>query len=146
MPETWTKEKLKEEGYVIDENSRRSVRAKKVGKSSSDSPKQSKYRNVKCEVDGITFDSKREGRRYIQLKRMELAGLINNLEVNANLSPKIEFVFERDGVKFGSYQPDFRYYENGREIIEDAKGKKTKAYINKRRLMKEMYGISIRET
>lgn len=146
MPETWTLQQLKDEGYELDTNSRRGFRAVKTGKSKADSPKKNKYGAVKTEIDGITFDSKREGRRYIQLKRMELAGLINNLEVNANLSPKIEFVFERDGIKFGSYQPDFKYHENGNEIIEDAKGKKTKAYITKRRLMKEMYGISIRET
>lgn len=143
--EKWSIKRLKEEGYAVDVNSRRGLRAVKVGVS-ADKLKKHKYGAVRTEIDGITFDSKREARRYVQLKQMELAGIIQNLEINAKLSVKIEFVFERDGVKFGSYQPDFRYLENGQTIIEDAKGKKTKAYINKRRLMKELYGIHIRET
>lgn len=143
--ERWTLKRLREEGFAIDPNSRRGLRAVQVSVPES-KMKKHKYGAVKTTIDGITFDSKREARRYLQLKQMAHANLISKLEVNAALSLKIEYVFERDGTKFASYQPDFRYLENGNLIVEDAKGKKTKSYITKRRLMKELYGITIRET
>ena len=40
----------------------------------------SKYYNQKITVDGITFDSKKEYRRYRELCLMERAGEIDNLE------------------------------------------------------------------
>src|SRR5690606_369436 len=43
--------------------------------------KPSKYRNVRTTVDGITFDSKREAERYGELKTMEAAGVISDLEL-----------------------------------------------------------------
>ena len=46
----------------------------------------SKYRNVKTEVDGILFASKKEARRYSELKLLERAGEIAHLE----LQPRIK--------------------------------------------------------
>jgi len=40
----------------------------------------SKYRNRKTVVDGITFDSKREAARWQELKLLERAGEITELE------------------------------------------------------------------
>ena len=40
----------------------------------------SKYKSVKVTVDGIVFDSKREAKRYGELKIMQQAGLIELLE------------------------------------------------------------------
>ena len=40
-----------------------------------------KYGNTKVTVDGHTFDSKREYNRYCELKLMERAGLIKDLEM-----------------------------------------------------------------
>lgn len=39
-----------------------------------------------------------------------------------------------------SYIADFVYVENGRKIIEDTKGMRTKDYIIKRKLVQWMYG------
>ena len=47
-----------------------------------------KYRNIKTEVDGIKFDSKREAQRYQELKLLEKGGVISNLE----LQPKFELL------------------------------------------------------
>jgi hypothetical protein len=44
------------------------------------------------------------------------------------------------------YIADFTYRENGKFVVEDAKGLKTDVYIIKRKLMLEKYGIKIRET
>ena len=40
-----------------------------------------KYRNIKTVVDGITFDSAKEARRYGELKLLEKSGRISGLEV-----------------------------------------------------------------
>lgn len=44
-----------------------------------------------------------------------------------------------------SYVADFVYEENETTIVEDTKGFRTDAYIIKRKLMLERYGIQIRE-
>ena len=40
-----------------------------------------KYRNKKLVVDGITFDSTKEGNRYIDLKILQKEGIISKLEI-----------------------------------------------------------------
>ena len=106
-----------------------------------------KYGNVRTTVDGITFDSKHEATRWIELKYMERAGLITNLvrQMPITLLPAQRNekgkVIERP-VK---YIADFMYEENGQKVVEDAKGVKTKEYIIKRKLMLWRYGIRIKE-
>jgi hypothetical protein len=63
----------------------------------------SKYRNVKTEVDGIKFDSKKEATRYGQLRLLEKAGLIGNLRL------QVQYPLIVHGVKVGSYVADFVY-------------------------------------
>ncbi len=41
---------------------------------------QNKYRNTKTIVDGIEFDFRKEAARYKELKLLEAAGEISNLE------------------------------------------------------------------
>lgn len=43
--------------------------------------KKSKYKNIPCEADGIRFDSKKERRRFLELKGMYEAGLITDLKL-----------------------------------------------------------------
>ena len=107
----------------------------------------SKYGNKKVMLDGMTFDSKHEAHRWCELKYMEKAGLITDLvrQFPITLLPAQRNengkVIERP-VK---YVADFMYYENGQQVIEDAKGVKTKEYIIKRKLMLFRYGIRIKE-
>lgn len=106
----------------------------------------SKYRNKKTEVDGITFDSKREAKRYSELKLLERAGQIDTL----TLQPKFT-IFpsqRRDDGKAERpcvYIADFMYRENGVFVVEDVKGMKTPDYIIKRKAMLSIHGISVRE-
>lgn len=122
-----------------------------------------KYRNKKVEVDGITFASKREMHRYLELKTLEAAGEITNLELQRKyvLIPayrehtnevytkgknKGQFkqgkIIERECAYFA----DFDYVtKDGKHIVEDTKGMKTKEYIIKRKLMLHEYGIRITE-
>lgn len=104
-----------------------------------------KYKNTKTEVDGILFDSKKEAARYKELKLLEAAGEIKELrrQVRYELIPKCEI----EGIKIRAthYIADFVYEESGHTVVEDVKGYRTKEYRNKKRQMKERYGIEIRE-
>lgn len=99
-----------------------------------------KFRNVKTTVDGITFASKKEAKRYCDLKLMVKAGVFKDL----TLQP--EFPIEVNGVKICKYVADFSYYENGKRVIEDVKGFRTPAYRLKKKLMLAVHGINIFET
>ena len=83
-----------------------------------------KYHNKKTFIDGIKFDSKLEAERYAQLKILERAGVIRDLE----LQPEYELIpsFRKNGKTWRRtvYKADFRYIlaEDDSYIIEDVKG------------------------
>ena len=119
-----------------------------------------KYQAIKTCVNGIEFDSRKEARRYQELQLLQRAGEIQNLELQKKyvLIPALYETYERIGkkgqkLKDGkkllekecSYIADFVYEENGKEVVEDTKGIKTKDYIIKRKLMLYVHGIRIRE-
>lgn len=93
------------------------------------------------------FDSKKEFRRYQELKVMESAGLISDLQTQVKyvLIPsqrnELGKVVEREC----SYKADFVYMMDGKKIVEDVKGFKTKEYIIKRKLMLYIHNIKIVE-
>lgn len=106
-----------------------------------------KYGNEKTEVDGILFDSKKEAERWYELKLLERAGVIKDLDrqVKYELIPSQRIdgkVVERSV----SYIADFTYTENGIAVVEDVKGYRPDDYIIKRKLMLFIHGIRIRET
>ena len=86
-----------------------------------------KYHNKKTVIDGIKFDSKLEAERYSQLKILERAGVIRDLE----LQPEYELIpsFRKNGKTWRRtvYKADFRYIlaEDDSYIIEDVKGSTT---------------------
>lgn len=100
-----------------------------------------KYGNKKTVVDGITFASKKEANRYCLLKLMERGGLIKSIE----LQPP--YRLEVNGVLVCKYVADFRYVDaqTGETVVEDAKGFKTREYNLKKKLVKAVHGIEIRE-
>lgn len=100
-----------------------------------------KYGNHKCVLEGISFDSVREARRWKELRLMEKAGLITDLK------RQVTFVLipSQEGQRPVKYIADFTYVENGMLIVEDAKGVKTKDYIIKKKLMQWVHGLKIRE-
>ena len=105
--------------------------------------KKSKYHAKKTEVNGKTFDSKKEDKRYMELKAMEKVGSIQNLQL------QVPFVLIEKS-KYGrsiKYVADFVYYnKNGSKVVEDVKGVKTPVYKLKKRIMAEKYGIIVLET
>ena len=106
-----------------------------------------KYGNRKTVVDGITFDSKKEATRFAELKLLQRAGEIFDLQrqVPFTLIPKQT----RDGKTIERpcvYKADFVYKDkDGTEIVEDVKGMKTKEYIIKRKLLLWQFGLVIHE-
>lgn len=104
----------------------------------------SKYNARKTVIDGYTFDSMKEGRRYVDLKLMQSAKKIRGLEIH----PKYLLI---DGFSIGKkrfkpvyYIRDFAYYENGRFIVEDVKGVETDVFKLKAKLFRKKYGFEIK--
>lgn len=107
-----------------------------------------KYHAKKTIVDGITFDSAREARRYSELKLLERAGAIRDLkrQVRYELIP----AFDVDGKHYRptSYVADFVYTDckTGTEVVEDCKGYRTDVYRLKAKMFAHKYGVVIRES
>ena len=105
--------------------------------------KTNKYSNKKITVNGKTYDSQKEYDRYCELRLLERAGVISDLQT------QVEFVLiptqrepdtigKRGGIHKGkllekecAYYADFVYIQNGEKI--------------KRKLMLYVHGIRIRE-
>jgi hypothetical protein len=109
-----------------------------------------KYKAVPVIIDGIRFASRKEGKRYADLKILEIGGRIANLE----LQPEYPVVI--NGVKVCTYKADFRYFDphvvgpNGQKggvVVEDVKGIKTPIYRIKKKMVEAAYpGVIISET
>lgn len=122
----------------------------------------SKYNSEKITVDGETFHSKKESRRWKELLLLENAGKIHDLrrQVPFVLIPAQYETYQRCSEKTGKrlkdvkrciehgcvYVADFVYYIGDEIIVEDTKGVRTADYIIKRKLMLYIHGIRIRET
>jgi hypothetical protein len=102
-----------------------------------------KFGAVKTVVDGVTFASKKEARRYSELKLLERAGEISDLK----LQPRYDLTV--NGKKVCTYVGDFQYIRrNGVGPflnIEDAKGFKTPTYKLKAKLFEAVMGFPIVE-
>lgn len=103
----------------------------------------SKYNNTRTIVDGIKFDSKAEARRYKELKLLEQAGYIADLQRQV----KYELIPKQGGERSVNYYADFVYLEvkTGIKVVEDVKGHRTREYVIKRKLMRQVHGIEIVE-
>ena len=123
-----------------------------------------KYGNKKVIIDGEIFDSKREAMRYQDLKFLEKIGAIKDLKrqvvyelipVQREKSTKVYKKGRKKGQpiegkiieKAVTYIADFVYTDSttGKEVVEDAKGMRTRDYIIKRKLMLYIHGIQIQE-
>jgi len=109
----------------------------------------SKYNAQKCELNGEHFDSLHEMRRWQELKILERAGEIIDLDrqvpfelVPSQRDPVTHKVVEHSVV----YKADFCYRtKDGDFVVEDAKGMRTTAYVIKRKLMLYIHNIRIKE-
>lgn len=112
--------------------------------------KEPKYKNKKIEADGKKFDSYFEFERYQELKLLERAGEICDLQT------QVKFVLipsqkRRNGSteRECSYIADFVYVDrmSGKKVVEDTKSPATRTaeYIIKRKLMLYVHGLEIKE-
>lgn len=104
--------------------------------------KKNKYSSQKTIVDNFNFDSKREAKRYVELKILERAGEIENLHLQFRLDIVV------NNFNIGFYKADFAYVDTKtkQQIFEDCKGYKTPIYRIKKKLIKAIYNIEILET
>lgn len=114
-------------------------------------------------ADGQKFDSKKEHKRYCELKLLERAGKISGLvrQPRFELIPtqyEPDTIGPRGGVRKGAvlersctYVGDFAYWQDGEYIVEDVKGYQqanSPAYakfVIKRKLMLWVHGIQVKE-
>lgn len=96
-----------------------------------------KYQNTKTIVDGITFHSRKEAKRYSELKLLERAKKIQNLTLQPRFTILEAFIVPqtKEKIRPTVYVADFMYYdmETMQPIVEDVKGHKTKYYQIKRK-------------
>ena len=122
--------------------------------------KMNKYHAQKCVIDGIEFASRKEARRYQELLLLQRAGAIQDLQMQVKyvLVPAQHETYAKWGkngkrLKDGkrlverecSYIADFVYTLDGKLVVEDTKGFRTKDYAIKRKLMLYVHGIKIKE-
>ncbi|MEO0035676.1 MAG: Azospirillum phage Cd [Pseudomonadota bacterium] len=99
-----------------------------------------KFHARKTVVDGITFDSAAEARRWADLLLLERAGQISNLE------RQVDFPCVVNGAKVCVYRADFVYFEGPARVVEDVKGHRTREYLLKKKLVEAVYpGVRITE-
>lgn len=106
--------------------------------------KKSKYGDNKKEVDGLVFDSHKEAKRYGQLKMLMKKGEIGQQEFHKVYDLVVE------GQLVCKYEADFVYMimATGETVVEDVKSdptRKIQRYILKKKLMKAVHGITIKE-
>jgi Protein of unknown function (DUF1064) len=106
-------------------------------------PSPAKYHNKR----GERYDSVREARRALELSLLAKQGEISNLREHVRylLVPRqvrADGSIERPVF----YEADFVYTLNGATVVEDTKGKRTREYILKRKLMLLVHRIEIQET
>ena len=127
-----------------------------------DGAKKSKYRNKKVVYEGISFDSKKEMKRYIILKNAQEEGIISDLmlQVKYELIPAVREKYikhlktkdkecERTLQLPITYTCDFQYTKNGETIVEDVKASPKSAaldhvFLLKEKLFRWRYGFAIK--
>jgi hypothetical protein len=112
-----------------------------------------KYRNRKVEIDGMTFDSVAEAGRFRELQLMQISGQIIGYDWHRQLDVPIararqqRLILKVNDIKVATYVADFVYRDlrTGTIVVEDYKGYKTAAYKLKARLFRACLGFAITE-
>ena len=134
----WNEDKL------LELKEKGTIKGYKVVSKKEEKPKskRAKYSNDKVEYDGHLFDSKKEYKRYRELLLLLKAGKIGYLNL------QVPYELNEGGTHSLKYVADFVYTDavTGEKVVEDTKGFRTAVYKKKRRLMKKVHNIIIKET
>jgi len=103
------------------------------------SERPSKYYSQKVTSDDGTFDSKKEYRRWCDLKLLERAGEIRDLQRQVPFTLQPAFSIGGSVVASITYRADFVYLSGATMVIEDAKGYHTKDFLLKWRMLKYQF-------
>lgn len=104
-------------------------------------PRRSKYNAIKTEYNGVTYDSKKEAKRAVELDYLLKAGEIKNL------GRQIKFPVEINGKHVFTYHADFAYETAaGEKVVEDVKGLETTVFKLKAKCIEAYYGFKIIKT
>ncbi len=110
-----------------------------LSKSAPPPVKRAKYGNKREKIDGYTFDSLLEARRYQELKLMEKAGEIRDLTVHPPFSIQV------NGIHCGKTEMDFLYFtKEGKRVVEDTKGVSTPLSKLQHKLLFALYSIQVK--
>lgn len=102
-------------------------------------PRKLKYSNQPIRIDNHWFPSRKEAKRYGQLKILVHAGKILDLKLQVKFSLIVhEFLVT-------TYVADFTYYRDGKLVVEDTKGFRTADYKIKAKLFRAIHGFEITE-
>lgn len=106
-----------------------------------------KYHNKKVIVNGHKFDSIKEANYYNQLRLLQRAGLIRDLELQKTFILQPSFKLNNKTRRNITYKADFTYFSNEDNKIHviDVKGFKTDVYNIKKKMFEYKYGIEIEE-
>lgn len=100
----------------------------------------SKYKAQKTTVDGIEFDSKKEAKRYIELRYLEKIGQICNLQRQVPFLLQEGFINNKGKkIREINYIADFVYEQFDTKIVEDTKGFRTPEYLLKKKMFMYKY-------
>lgn len=104
-----------------------------------------KYRNKPVIVDGLKFDSGKEAKRWQELKLLERAGQITQLnrQIAFALAPSVKIVGEKRARPALRFKADFVYYRGDEYVCEDSKGFADTAFRIRQHLMKSVHGIDV---
>ncbi|TCM62326.1 uncharacterized protein DUF1064 [Acinetobacter calcoaceticus] len=113
-------------------------------------PKRSKFNNKKAVLNGTTFDSRKEARRFQELQILEHAGEIRELQTQYAfvLAEPVKFKNEPRRKPALRYFADFVYIKDGCQVVEDVKSVATRTkdtYRIKKHLMMSVHGVEIVE-
>jgi len=99
-----------------------------------------KYGAVKTKIDGYTFDSKKEAKRYRELCLLERAGEISDILVHPKYVLQEAFIdIDNNKIRGITYEADFAYIENKSIVVEDVKGMITAMAKLKIKIFKRLY-------
>ena len=102
--------------------------------------KSNKYHAKKITIGNTTYDSKKE------FKRAEYLEWLQKIKQISNLQKQVKFVLQEpyvnnkgEKIRAITYIADFVYTQDGKKIVEDVKGVKTKEYLLKKKIFQYKY-------
>ena len=99
-----------------------------------------KYKNKKTIVDGIKFDSEMESHYYIYLKQLKEIGEVVDFVLQPTYLLQEGFNLNGKRIRAITYKADFKViYKDGHEEVIDVKGKLTKEFKIKRKMLLYRY-------